>query len=116
MEYAIFVDAKITVEGQHRWPDAPAHLSYLSTPHRHLFEITARVRVDNPDRQVEFIDLGHQMRAWLSSTYPRLQEMIDFGPSSCEMIARALIDQFKLTACFVYEDGESGAAVVCLDG
>lgn len=51
------VEAAITVPGMHFWPTAPDRREYLRSPHRHLFHVTAEVKVDYADRAVEFHDL-----------------------------------------------------------
>lgn len=51
------VEANIRLPGYHFWPTAPDHRAYLRSPHRHLFYISAEVKVNYADRDVEFHDL-----------------------------------------------------------
>lgn len=102
------VIARVQVEGLHCWPGAFADVTFLRYPHRHIFHIEARAAVQHADRQIEIIDLGHQLRAWLREQYG---EPADFGTLSCEMIADKLMDAFDLQMCTVLEDGENGAMV-----
>lgn len=109
------VYAQVKIEGRHFWDSAPVEVIYLRNPHRHIFHIKAAVQVKHDDRDVEFIMLGHRITAWLKMRYPiygfGADDMLDFGESSCEMIARELLDRFDLYSCEVSEDGENGAIV-----
>lgn len=100
--------AKVTVEGLHHWSGAMSKVSFLAHPHRHLFVIEAEARVEDPDREVEFILLGREIKEWISSAYGLADGAIDFGNRSCEMIASAVLKRFGLDRCTVWEDGENG--------
>lgn len=105
-----YVYCSLQYEATHCWPECPFDaVSYLRSPHRHMFHITAYVAVYHDDRNVEFILLKHRIENYLSITYPHH----DFGSKSCEMIARELIERFELSACNVSEDGENGSFVSC---
>ena len=98
-------------KGIHQYSTAPEDVSYLQSPHRHLFHFKVTISVTHDDREIEF----HQFLNWLEALY-------DFGTlqldnKSCEMIARDLIA--SITAKYpgrvgeveVAEDGECGAVV-----
>lgn len=107
------VFATIVVAGFHRWKNAPDVVAFLRDPHRHLFHIKGWVTVDHADRDTEFFILKNKLEQSITALYPKLTylDTIDFGGSSCEMIAVALVDYLNLTACEVSEDGENGALV-----
>lgn len=93
-------------EGIHCWPECPfEEVAYLRSPHRHMFHIKAWKEVFHDDRDVEFIMLKHVMLAYLDGRFPNR----NMGRTSCEMLARELIEKFDLKACEVSEDGENGA-------
>lgn len=95
-------------EAVHSWPNCNiTEVDYLRLPHRHLFHIKAYKRVSHDDRDVEFIQLKHQIQRYLLKKYPDF----DIGPQSCEMLAKELITAFKLSKCEVSEDNENGAIV-----
>lgn len=103
------IEAKLVFEATHRWPGALAYdeVGYLAHPHRHRFVIRAAVAVDHPDRQVEFIMLGHEIGAYLGGRYPDG----NLGTTSCERLAADLVEAFDLDRCSVHEDDENGAIV-----
>ena len=101
------VTAKVVFPALHCWPAAPAPVAYLRHPHRHLFVIRATVEVTHDDRDVEFIMLGEQVLAQVAAWYPDG----DLGHTSCEMLARRLLEHFDLIECSVFEDDENGATV-----
>lgn len=105
----------LTEPGWHYWPGAPDHRRYLSMSHRHLFEFRVSLTVHHDDRDVEFHDLIEVVRSAIEalSAGPRC----DFGPRSCEAIARELCHFLVVEAELggrqitvdVSEDGECGA-------
>lgn len=105
----------LQVEGLHCWPAARKEfpeVGYLSDPHRHIFHITAKKRVRHNDRDIEIIMfkkdmLSHIKRQWWDKEYCTHE----FGPLSCEMLAKYLLETFSLDYCQVLEDNENGAEV-----
>lgn len=84
------IEASTVVEGLHCWPEAPDRRGYLRHPHRHLFHITAVLDVTGEHHAVEFHDLAdqlHQLATQLASPYHPDARVLDFGPTSCEVIA-----------------------------
>lgn len=107
------VEAKVTFDATHHWPDAQWEpgVEYLQHPHRHLFVIRARASVSHDDRDREFILLGQQIRAWLEREFP----LHELGRLSCEQLARMILDRWGLVRCSVHEDDENGAIVAAGD-
>ena len=107
--------ANFTVEGWHRWPEAPDSRSYLGHWHRHLFCVRVERPVHSAKREVEFHDLRDQgLHAVRSAGVAG-----DFGSQSCEDIATRAIaylrshghDDASWIEVTVSEDGECGATV-----
>lgn len=103
----------LQIEGLHNWPSCPIEeVSYLKDPHRHMFHIKATKEVEHNDRDVEIIQLKHQMQAYLKSKYYSFKlELHKLGSMSCEDIAEDLLNTFNLCECEVLEDGENGASI-----
>lgn len=98
---------KLQYIGIHCWKDCPLEeVKYLRDPHRHTFYITCKKEVNHDDRDIEIIMFKDKILAWLDQTYNG-----NFGTMSCEMIARALMNEFELNYCMVLEDNENGAEI-----
>lgn len=109
-------------EGIHCYPAAatdPAlatgdeyDVSFLGTPHRHIFHFRVDIQVFQDDRDIEFI----QFKRWLEKCYS--DGTLELNHKSCEMIARELNDIIvarypgRKTSIDVSEDGENGAALM----
>jgi len=118
-------DRKIWVtfrkEGIHRYPAAdtdPAlatgdeyDVSFLATPHRHIFHFRVWIDVWHNDRDIEFI----QFKRWLENLYRDATLSLDY--KSCEMMADDLYDQIsarypnRVIWIEVAEDGENGTLI-----
>lgn len=99
------VIVKYQFEGLHCWDNCPIEeVSFLKDKHRHVFHVELEKEVSHADRDVEIIMLKRKAEAFSRSRY-------DYGRMSCEMIAKELLDKFKLKTCTVLEDGENGAKV-----
>jgi hypothetical protein len=108
-------------EGIHCYPAAatdPAlktgdmyDVSFLGTPHRHIFHFKIYIEVFHDDRDIEFI----QFKRWLENCYN--DGTLELNYKSCEMIAREL--NATITARYpgretwidVSEDGENGCFI-----
>jgi hypothetical protein len=108
-------------EGIHCYPAAatdPAlatgdeyDVSFLGTPHRHIFHFRVYISVVHNDRDIEFI----QFKRWLENLYKDNILALDY--KSCEMIADDLYLQIadrypgRTVWIEVAEDGENGALI-----
>ena len=112
MKTRVFI--KIKVEGLHLWPDCDIQeVDYLASLHRHNFGITCWHEVNHDNRDIEFIQLKHQVEEWLRERYYKVvPHCLIFGAMSCEMIAKELIKEFCFDRVSVDEDGENGAEVL----
>lgn len=106
-------------EGVHCYPAAATDpklktgdmydVSFLGTPHRHIFHFKVWIAVTHDDRDIEFI----QFKRWLENCYN--DGTLELNHKSCEMIAREL--NTTINARYpnrevwidVSEDGENGA-------
>ena len=111
-------------EGIHKYPAAatdPAlatgdeyDVSFLGTPHRHIFHFTVAIEVFHNDRDIEFI----QFKRWLEKLYAG--GTLELNYKSCEMISDDLYEQIasrypdRDIEITVAEDGENGATVYYL--
>ena len=110
-------------EGIHKYPAAatdPAlatgdeyDVSFLASPHRHIFHFRVWIDVFHNDRDVEFI----QFKRWLEKLYSSNQGILSLDYKSCEMIADDLYLQIaarypdRAVWIEVAEDGENGALI-----
>jgi len=108
-------------EGIHCYPAAatdPAlatgdryDVSFLGTPHRHIFHFRVWIDVFHNDRDIEFI----QFKRWLEDLYSG--GILELNYKSCEMIADDLYlriaDRYPERAVWieVAEDGENGCLI-----
>ena len=108
-------------EGVHCYPAAatdPAlatgdeyDVSFLGTPHRHIFHFQVWIDVFHNDRDIEFI----QFKRWLENLYKDSILALDY--KSCEMIADDLYIQIasrypnRAVWIEVAEDGENGCLI-----
>jgi hypothetical protein len=106
-------------EGIHMYPAAATDpklatgdeydVSFLGTPHRHIFHFKVYIQVFHDDRDIEFI----QFKRWLEKLYN--EGTLQLNYKSCEMISDDL--HAEITARYpnreiwieVSEDGENGS-------
>ena len=109
-------------EGIHCYPAAatdPAlatgdeyDVSFLGSPHRHIFHFEVTIQVFHNDRDIEFI----QFKRWLENLYAG--GTLELNYKSCEMISDELYDQIatrypdRNIVINVSEDNENGAIIV----
>lgn len=105
---------RLVVDGIHSWPECPIEeVSFLRSPHRHMFHIECVKEVMHDDRDVEIIQLKHEILSYLKAKYYSEEKRAHlFGRLSCESIARELLTHFGLNRCSVLEDNENGAEVI----
>lgn len=110
---------KFVLEGFHFWKDAPKEVAFLRDNHRHLFHFRLEKKVDHDDRDLEIILFGREVKEYLYKKYGQKNDdlsgsnifWLEFGPMSCEMIARELLNEFQLEIAEVTEDFENGAII-----
>ena len=109
-------------EGIHKYPAAATDpnlatgdeydVSFLATPHRHIFHFEVTIEVFHNDRDIEFI----QFKRWLENQYS--QNILALDYKSCEMISDDLYEVIatrypdRNIVIQVSEDGENGATIV----
>ena len=108
-------------EGIHMYPAAATDpklrtgdqydVSFLGTPHRHIFHFNVAIEVFHNDRDIEFI----QFKRWLENLYAG--NILELNYKSCEMISDDLYDQIasrypeRDIHITVSEDNENGATI-----
>ncbi len=108
-------------EGIHKYPAAatdPAlatgdeyDVSFLASPHRHIFHFSVAIEVFHNDRDIEFI----QFKRWLENLYKG--GTLELNYKSCEMISDDLYEVIatrypdRNIEITVSEDGENGATI-----
>ncbi len=110
------------LEGIHSYPEALTNdklkdVSFLGHPHRHMFHFKVYIEVSHENRQIEFIQLKHQLINLIKDYYPIKDSIITFGNRSCEMIAS---DLYKMIHPIysgkiiieISEDNENGCSLI----
>lgn len=121
MDNKSFIWVTFQKEGIHRYPaaaDDPSlatgdwlDVSFLATPHRHIFHFRVEMEVFHDNRDVEFI----QLKRILENQYVTGALKLDY--KSCEMMARDLYDSLismypnRDYVIEVSEDGENGCRI-----
>ena len=88
-------------------------VSFLASPHRHIFHFRVSIDVFHNDRDIEFI----QFKRWLENLYNGDQAVLQLDYKSCEMIADDLYTQIaarypnRAVIIEVSEDGENGCSI-----
>jgi hypothetical protein len=91
-------------------------VSFLASPHRHIFHFRVSIDVFHNDRDIEFI----QFKRWLENLYSGSNgnnSVLELDWKSCEMIADDLYDQIagrypgRAVEIEVSEDGENGCSI-----
>ena len=86
-------------------------VSFLGTPHRHIFHFRVAIDVFHNDRDIEFI----QFKRWLENLYKDSILKLDY--KSCEMMSDDLYDVIsqkypgREVWIEVSEDGENGSFI-----
>ena len=108
-------------EGIHAYPAAATdpnlatgdeyEVSFLATPHRHIFHFRVWLSVTHNDRDVEFI----QFKRWLENLYK--DSILNLDYKSCEMMSDDLYGMIsqkypsREVWIKVSEDGENGSFI-----
>jgi hypothetical protein len=88
-------------------------VSFLASPHRHIFHFRVSIDVFHNDRDIEFI----QFKRWLIALYSGQDSVLELNYKSCEMIADDLYVQIaarypnRAVTIEVSEDGENGCSI-----
>ena len=91
-------------------------VSFLASPHRHIFHFRVSIDVWHSDRDIEFI----QFKRWLENLYSSSNNnnsVLELDFKSCEMIADDLYIQIaarypgRAVTIEVSEDGENGCTI-----
>jgi hypothetical protein len=88
-------------------------VSFLASPHRHIFHFRVSIDVWHNDRDIEFI----QFKRWLIALYSGQNSVLELNYKSCEMIADDLYVQIaarypnRAVSIEVSEDGENGCSI-----
>ena len=88
-------------------------VSFLASPHRHIFHFRVWIDVFHNDRDVEFI----QFKRWLKQLYSSTQNILSLDHKSCEMMSDELYDTIsqkypsREVWIEVSEDGENGSFI-----
>ena len=103
---AAATDPKLNTAGEY-------DVSFLASPHRHIFHFRVWIDVWHNDRDIEFI----QFKRWLESLYSGNNTVLALDWKSCEMIADDLYVQIagrypeRAVWIEVAEDGENGCLI-----
>ena len=87
-------------------------VSFLATPHRHIFHFEVTIEVFHNDRDIEFI----QFKRWLENQFS--QNILELNYKSCEMISDSLYEVIatrypdRNIIIKVSEDDENGASIM----
>jgi len=100
-----YIVVRTSFEALHQWPTCPFEdVAFLKLLHRHIFHVEMKFEVTS-DRQIEFIRQKRRVEEVIKNSYAGK----DLGPTSCEVIAKALVDSFGAVSASVFEDNENGA-------
>jgi hypothetical protein len=86
-------------------------VSFLGSPHRHIFHFRVAIAVTHNDRDIEFI----QFKRWLENLYKG--NILELDHKSCEMMSDDLYAQISMkypdrsVIIEVSEDGENGCQI-----
>ena len=103
---AAATDPKLNTAGEY-------DVSFLASPHRHIFHFRVSIDVFSNDRDIEFI----QFKRWLEALYSGANTVLELDWKSCEMIADDLYIQIaqrypeRAVWIEVAEDGENGCLI-----
>ena len=114
-------------EGIHKYPAAATDpnlatgdeydVSFLASPHRHIFHFRVWIDVFHNDRDIEFIQFKRWLENLYSSNNNNQSSVLELNYKSCEMIADELythiVDRYPNRAVWieVAEDGENGCLI-----
>lgn len=105
---------KLSIDGTHQWKDCPIEeVAFLKNIHRHMFYIRLEKKVTHNDRDIEIIQLKHNILNYFKLKYYNEDLRTHcFENMSCEMIAQDLLETFFADLVEVLEDNENGAILI----
>lgn len=92
-------------------------VSFLASPHRHIFHFRVSIDVFHNDRDIEFIQFKRWLENLYSTTNNNNSSVLELNYKSCEMIADDLYLQIagrypgRNVVIEVSEDGENGCLI-----
>lgn len=92
-------------------------VSFLASPHRHIFHFRVSIDVFHNDRDIEFIQFKRWLENLYSSNNNNNSSILELNYKSCEMIADDLYLQIaarypnRAVTIEVSEDGENGCTI-----
>ena len=114
-------------EGIHKYPAAATDpnlatgdeydVSFLASPHRHIFHFRVWIDVFHNDRDIEFIQFKRWLENLYSSNNNNSSSVLELNYKSCEMMADDLYIQIaerypnRNVVIEVSEDGENGCCI-----
>ena len=108
---AAATDPKLNTAGEY-------DVSFLASPHRHMFHFRVSIDVFHNDRDIEFIQFKRWLENLYSGTGPHNENrVLELNYKSCEMIADDLYVQIaarypnRCVTIEVSEDGENGCSI-----
>lgn len=109
----IYIIVTLVIEGVHRWAECNIdEVMYLNNLHRHSFTITVNKEVSHTNRDIEIIQLKHNIMEYIKAKYyDNNYKLCNFNNKSCEDICIELANEFDCIQVTVLEDNENGATV-----
>jgi hypothetical protein len=107
---AAATDPKLNTAGEY-------DVSFLASPHRHMFHFRVSIDVFHNDRDIEFIQFKRWLENLYSSSNNNTSSVLELDWKSCEMIADDLYIQIaqrypdRAVWIEVAEDGENGCLI-----
>jgi hypothetical protein len=107
---AAATDPKLNTAGEY-------DVSFLASPHRHIFHFRVSIDVFHNDRDIEFIQFKRWLENLYSSNNSNTGSVLELDWKSCEMIADDLYIQIadrypgRAVQIEVSEDGENGCSI-----
>ena len=111
-----YIEIQFTIEGLHKYKNAPKEVDFLRNFHRHLFYIKAKIEVFHLDRELEFLMVLHRVKKFIKDNLTYNDEYLVIN--SCEELAQTILDYLKIEygltrnyTITVSEDNENSAII-----
>ena len=103
-----YVVIKTAFPALHRYPDnKETSTMFLQFTHRHVFHVTVKYRVEDNNREVEFLKMKELIDKYIQRDYAYK----NMGSKSCEDICDEIACYTGAVYVSVFEDNENGAEV-----